>query len=508
MPDMDGFYLTLAFPDAITKKLAAVFAEDGKPPEAPSSDTRAPTETVPDETAGDFEATRTREEKTYDFERTQTKKDKTTYDFVTEAPAEQESDSAEAPVLLEKSGFLGAAKEALDTARAMGKELEMTLLDIPQTEAVRNRLGEDLWHQFTDSLTELLAQKSIDGQTAAQITQGRYTLIHDKTVTADSLRDQIAEFSKGADPEGEGFAVESKTVTADLESLSDRETTKALIYTINEFERKGTSLTIDTLNSSFKTYMAANAQKMSQFKSMIEQLNFDLHYQPIVALETLELAHYEVLTRFKGEISTQEWVVFGEDIGLAADFDIAVCERVINYLLYKAAGSRTKYAVNISGQSIQNEQFFRTLMAKLTLNKQLAERMIFEITESTTIEQLGKVNRFIRQLQTEGYKICLDDFGAGSASFQYLHQLDVDYVKIDGQYTKKITHSDRDRVMVQNLAKMCRDLNITVVAEMVETEEQFHLLREMEIPLGQGYLFGKAGPWPDYDSKKVLLSGK
>ncbi|MCB9989262.1 MAG: EAL domain-containing protein [Rhodospirillales bacterium] len=491
--------------DALTKTSAIKDEEPGefdstKPLEENKAGEFDPTKPLKENKSGDFEKTRPKEEKTYDFGLTKTKEDFVPVIVRTQTVPE------ESPILLDKNSFLESAQGALDMARSVGDEVDMTLLDIPAVQQAKTRLGEELWDQFTDALTEFLAGHSLGGDTVAEIAQGRYSIIHDKTIDSETLRSRVEELAKDKDPDGEGFDIQSKTVTADLQTLSERETTKALIYTINEFERKGADLSIDNLNSSFKAYVGANAQKMQQMKSMIEQLNFELHFQPIVSLKDYELAHYEVLTRFRGESSTQEWVIFSEDVGMAADLDIAVCERVINYLLYKAAGSRTKYAINLSGQSIQNEQFFKTLMAKLTLNKALADRMIFEITESTTITELEMVNSFIGAFRKKGFAVCLDDFGAGAASFQYLNKLDVDFVKIDGLYTQKLLTSEKDRIMIKNLNKMCKDLEIGVVAERIETEEQAICLRNMDIPFGQGFLFGKPGPWPSYDKENLKFT--
>lgn len=400
--------------------------------------------------------------------------------------------------LLDKDNFIGSAREVLEYARRGGEELDMTLLDIPGAEMIRERVGDEVWHKFTESIALLLGTQSVDGQSAAMIADGRYSVIHDKKIDSEVLRTQIENIAREQDPSGEGFEVSSKTITADLAALSDREATKALIYTINEFERKGTGLNIETLNGGFNAYVTANAQKIQQFKSMVETLSFDFHFQPVVELETRQVKHYEMLSRFRQEGSTQEWIIFGEDIGMAADFDIAVCERAINFLLYKASTVRTRFAVNLSGQSIQNEQFFKTLYARLSLHKDLASRLIFEITESTTITELDLVNKFIKQMQDTGYEVCLDDFGAGSASFQYLQKLHVNYVKIDGQYVQKMMTSRRDAVLIKSLAQMCHDLDIKVIAERVETEDQMNRLREYNIGYGQGYFFGKPGPKPEY----------
>lgn len=401
--------------------------------------------------------------------------------------------------LLDKDNFLIAAQDTINIARTMGQDVDMTLLDIENISEIKNKMGNDWWDGFREAVTDLLCSQSADGHAAAEIDDGRYSIIHDRSVTTDSLLEQLSQLASERTAGEETIDIKGKTVQADIQSLSERETSKALVYTINEFERKGTALNIETLNSGFKAYVTANAHKIQQFKAMIEQLNFDFHYQPIVDIDTLEVSHYEMLARFKDQGSTQEWIIFGEDIGMAPDFDIAVCERAINYLLYKSQGRRTKFAINLSGQSIQNEQFFKTLLAKLDLNKHLADRMIFEITESTEIKELDLVNNFIKIMQDRGFKMCLDDFGAGAASFQYLQKLHVDYLKIDGQYTRKILTSQRDAVMVRNLARMCQDLNITVIAEVIETIEQARLIKEMGIPLAQGFLYSKPLPKPDFD---------
>ena len=405
--------------------------------------------------------------------------------------------------LLDKDNFLLAAKDAIDVARTSGKDLDMTLLDIENISEIKDKMGEDWWGTFRGAITDLLCSYSADGQAAAEIDIGRYSIIHDKSVTMDSLLSQLTALAQEQAPNEEGFEIKGKTVQADIQSLSERETSKALVYTINEFERKGTGLNIETLNSGFKAYVTANAHKIQQFKTMVEQLSFDFHYQPIVDIESLEVSHYEMLARFKDQGSTQEWVIFGEDIGMAADLDIAVCERAINYLLYKSQGRNTKFAVNLSGQSVQNEQFFKTLLAKLDLNKHLAKRIIFEITESTEIKELDMVNNFIQVLQERGFKVCLDDFGAGAASFQYLQKLHVDYLKIDGQYTRKLLTSQRDAVMVRNLARMCQDLGITAIAEVVENIEQARMIREMGIPLAQGFLYSKPLLKPDFEPSEA-----
>lgn len=424
--------------------------------------------------------------------------------IVSEGNDEHESDESEEVEaqeeeehLPDKDHFMSRSKDAIQMAKEAGDDVDMTLIDMGELDQIKERMGEG-WDGFVDDVGDLLSMNSYDGEAAGEIADGRYSVIHDAAIKSEDITQQLSELAKEIDPIGEGIDVLSKTISADVQNLSDREATKALVYTLNEFERQGTSVSIENLNTGFKDFVSANAHRIQEFKSIVETMDFDLHFQPIVNLESQELSHYEMLTRFRNGGSTQEMIIFGEDIGMAADFDIAVCDKAINYIMYKSAGNRIKYAVNLSGQSIQNEQFFKTLLAKLSLSKELPDRVIFEITESTTIEDLDLVNNYIQVLRKKGFKVCLDDFGAGSASFQYLHKLDVNYVKVDGEYTEKILINDKDMILFKNLTQMCKELGMGVIAEKIETKKEADALKEIGVEFGQGFLYSKPLDGPSY----------
>jgi len=401
------------------------------------------------------------------------------------------------PEVLGRENFTEAAKDALFHAKSVGEDVNLTLFDFAPTEEYKAKFGDEAWGKFQEALGEALIQESYDGYTAGQIGEGRYSVLHNANVSADMIQEKILELSKEKDPNGDGIEIDSKTITADLEAMSEKDASRALFYTIHEFERKGAELTIETLNSGFDDYVKANAEKMKEFKNFIQSSSFNIHFQPIVNLQTKEATHYEMLCRFNyGD--TLEWITFGEDMGLAAEFDMAMCERAINFIKFKGGVTHTKFSINISGQSIEDDKFFEDLMLLLSKHPGMESRLMFEITESSGIHDLKKVSHFVTELQQKNFKIALDDFGAGSASFQYLQQLEVDYVKIDGKYTRKLLSSQRDAAMIKNLVQMCRDLGIEVIAEYVEDTEQVKLLQEMGVTYGQGYFFGKPSAQPNY----------
>lgn len=409
-------------------------------------------------------------------------------------------------ILFSQEDFIKSAQLAMKAAAESGQKADMTLLDMPELQSMKSRLSEPVWDQVTDLMANVLKSRSIDGQTVTRISEGRYGVLHDKNITSQLIQEQIFNLLKENDPEGKGIAVNSSSVDAGTETLNEKEITRALVYTLKEFEKKGARMEVGKLEDGFKGFLNESAKKIQEFKTIIAKHDFHLFFQPIVSLSNLEIGHYEMLTRFKEGTSPYEWITFGEDVGLATSFDIAVCERAIAYVLKMALHTKNKFAVNISGQSIENDQFMADLRALLDKNKNLAHFLMFEITESAGITELDKVNNFIGSLQKDGFKICLDDFGAGSASFQYLHKLHVDYVKLDGAYVQSIFENKRNETMVQNLAQLCKSLNIKMVAERIETEQEALLLRKMGTEYGQGYWFSKPTPGPQYKPSKEKLA--
>ena len=417
------------------------------------------------------------------------------------AESQRERASSE-NAMLDKDTFATAAMEMIAASDVLGQKLGMTFVDLPDAKSFKGKLGNEKWGGFRDSVSTMLRSYAADGRTAAALDDGRFGVVHGAGIDAAAIQKDIEELSRQADPEKKGVKATTNKVDLTDDTLSERELAKAVMYTINQFEKQGGQFNILSLETGFETFLESNAQKISDFKTIINQSRFDLKFQPIIDLKTGQAAHYEVLVRFADGKSPYEAIVFCEDVGLAPELDLAICGKVINYLVFSAP-KNVKVSVNLSGTSIQNERFVDKLRNKLEphLKGDIPKRLIFEITESSKINDLDKVNSFVKALQDDGFKIELDDFGAGSASFQYLHKIHVDAVKIDGIYIMNILQNERDRSMVTNLVRMCADLKVAVVAERVETKEIADLLKTIGVDYGQGYYYAKPLDEPNYKPK-------
>lgn len=120
--------------------------------------------------------------------------------------------------------------------------------------------------------------------------------------------------------------------------------------------------------------------------------------------------------------------------------------------------------------------------------------MIFEITETTTVHDLDKAVKFIRELKTTGCSFSLDDFGVGFTSFKYLQEMDLGFIKIDGSFIKELPECSNDRLFVKAMVDVAHGLRIKTVAEFVENENIIEVLKDLGVDYAQGYFIGKPAP--------------
>jgi EAL domain-containing protein (putative c-di-GMP-specific phosphodiesterase class I) len=233
---------------------------------------------------------------------------------------------------------------------------------------------------------------------------------------------------------------------------------------------------------------------MAVLRRIIAEDGFNIAFQPIVELATRRINHFEALVRFNGvpdRDSPYDMITFAEATGLICDFDLAMCRKVLSWLALRGAERPLAVAANLSGRSLANVSFVAALHDLLKSYPDVRSRLIFEITESARITDLTLANRFIQGLRQAGHKVCLDDFGAGAAAFQYLRALEVDVVKIDGQYLQSAFDGNKSKAFLKAMAGLCRELGVDTIAEMVEDESYLPLLKECGIRYAQGYLFGR-----------------
>ena len=294
-----------------------------------------------------------------------------------------------------------------------------------------------------------LQANAAGGQAAGHLDDGAFGFLHKPGLDVEKITARVEEIFAAADPTGEGIALNSGTIEADVGSMTESDSVRVLLYTVNKFcESGGEIFEMSSLSDNLQTLTRDTTEKLIKFRQIAEQSKFDIAFQPIVDLNTEVIHHYEALARFGKRLdrSPYELITFAENTGVIADLDLAMVKRVLTWLVdQNSLGLMHVVAVNVSGQSIANTVFVNALHELLQKFDSIRCQLMFEIAESARIDDLEAANRFIQGLQKAGHKVCLDDFGAGAAALGYLHSLEVDVVKIDGQYVRSAMERPRNK---------------------------------------------------------------
>jgi EAL domain-containing protein (putative c-di-GMP-specific phosphodiesterase class I) len=272
-------------------------------------------------------------------------------------------------------------------------------------------------------------------------------------------------------------------------NLTRSEASRALSYALSSFARsQGGDFDVASLQTGLAKAVDHAVARFADTRKMLADERFTLVYQPVVDLRTREIHHYEALSRFPDGAEAFETVTFSEDIGLILELDLIVCRRAVEAIL---RSDHASVAVNVSGRSVQNEAFRTALLEAAGRLGNLRQSLLFELTESTAIDDMAEVERFLARLRRLGHAVCLDDFGAGATAYSYLRRFDVDFVKIDGPFLRSAKDHNRERALIRSISVLCDEIGGKVIGEMIEDEAGAALARSLGIAHGQGWLFGK-----------------
>lgn len=228
---------------------------------------------------------------------------------------------------------------------------------------------------------------------------------------------------------------------------------------------------------------------------------FELYFQLIEPLDSDESGmHMEILLRMLKDdgtiISPGIFLPAAERYNLASRVDRWVIDNLLRWGSCNLAiwQDLTLVSVNLSATSLSDDEFMGWLEMRLMTEPELVDKLCFEITETAAVSQLEQATRLIELLQPLGCKLALDDFGAGFSSFAYLKRLDVDFVKIDGQFVVSLCDNRADQAIIAAICQLGQDMNFRTIAEFVESQAVCQRLKALGVNYGQGYAIAKPMP--------------
>lgn len=236
-------------------------------------------------------------------------------------------------------------------------------------------------------------------------------------------------------------------------------------------------------------------------RALEEQL-FELYYQPKVDLNTRIVTGVEALIRLRkddGFLSPGAFIPVAEEIGLIVPIGNWVIETACRdaALLKKQFNTALRIAVNVSARQFVHADLVPTINHALEKSGLDARYLDIEITESILMNDRSDVAAIMNELDEMGLGIAIDDFGTGYSSLSYIKRYPVSTLKIDQSFVRDLGVDPEDQALVETIIAMGRSLNMTVIAEGIETEEQRHMLAESQCHQGQGYFIARPMPLAD-----------
>ncbi|GGA90450.1 hypothetical protein GCM10011369_35720 [Neiella marina] len=251
----------------------------------------------------------------------------------------------------------------------------------------------------------------------------------------------------------------------------------------------------------FSSQMNQSAMHQLHLESLLRQAirddSFQLHYQPKFSSVTGELDGMEALIRLHhpehGPISPGEFIPLAEENGLIIEIgDIVLRKACFAAESWRRQGlMRGRIAVNVSARQFSSPSLPDRIKRALDLTGLPAHYLELELTEGALIADPEGAIEVMKVMQEIGVHISLDDFGTGYSSLAYLQRFPIDTLKIDQTFIRNLTTSQSGRNMVASIVSLAHNLDLSVVAEGVETEEERDILTEMNCELLQGYLMSR-----------------
>ena len=348
----------------------------------------------------------------------------------------------------------------------------------------------------------ILRAQAYRGEAPTAVGPDRYALVRGKDEPTAVMEARIDKVLASSGVEG----VSAGTRAIAMSGIErPRQVTQALRYALNLVMESGFERGLPSdFSEALERAMRSTLSKAGQLGSAIRYKRFSLAFQPVVSLKDGSLHHHEVLVRFGAEGSPFPTIKMAEELDLIGALDGAILEEALQVLLRDPAHI---FAVNVSGRSLMGDGYVENVVRLMTENPGAKGRLMFELTESSAVEDLAEADRRLQTIRAAGCEICLDDFGAGAASLAYLQQLTLDLLKIDGRYIRDLQHGGREATFVKHLVNMCAELKVRTLAEMVETPEAEDAVRRAGVDLAQGWLYGRAVEAPT-DNATLAARGK
>ena len=237
-----------------------------------------------------------------------------------------------------------------------------------------------------------------------------------------------------------------------------------------------------------------NMQLVSTIKNAINSSKIISYFQPIIDNKTEKIVKYESLVRLRDENDNILSPFYFLDAAKKSNYYLKITNIVLEHSFTILKNCTSDISINLSALDIEQKSMRKKIFELLELNKKDSHRIVFELLEDEAINDFEVIKDFISEVKKYGVKIAIDDFGAGYSNYERLLQYQPDILKIDGCLIRDIDKSSYSLSVVKSIVTFAKEQNLQTIAEFIENEAIFKIVKELGVDYSQGYYFGKPEP--------------
>ncbi|WP_298456097.1 bifunctional diguanylate cyclase/phosphodiesterase [uncultured Cellulomonas sp.] len=412
--------------------------------------------------------------------------------------------------LLNRTGFAGRADAAFDAAQRDGRVLAVLVLDLDRFKEVNGTLGHHVGDELLTRVAERLVEQLPARATVARLGGDEFAVLLDPARNAADAhavaRDVVTAFTTPLVVAGMVLDVGLSVGVACAAGAGDSWLLLLRRADAAMYRAKAHHTGVEAYDAAHDDRVPERVTLYGELRRAVDRAELVVHYQPQVDLRRGTVRGVEALVRWehptRGTVPPSEFLGLAEQTGLIRGLtSVVLAQALDDVAAWRADGLALSVAVNLSVESLRDAAL-PDVVAALLADRRLDPAVLeVEITESVEIARAGDpaVDRadVLTRLRALGIRVAIDDYGTGYSSLSYLSRLPVDVLKIDQSFVREIELDPSAQVIVRSTVELAQSLRLQVVAEGVETEQAWRLLRAYGCDTAQGYWFARPGPAAD-----------
>ncbi len=412
-------------------------------------------------------------------------------------------------------------RQALAAGARSGRDGALMFIDLDNFKILNDTLGHDNGDQLLRQVSERLPWCVRDGDTIARLGGDEFVVMleelsadpQDAAIQAEAVGEKIlAALGQPYQLVGQRYHCTPSIGVALFadHNNSIEEIMKRADLAMYQAKAAGRNC-LRFFDPSMQAVVTAHATMEEELRNALNQKEFCVYYQPQVDNAGC-LVGAEALVRWqhpvRGMVAPAEFIPLSEQTAIILPLGLWILETACRQLLEWGRQPETAHltlAVNVSARQFRQPSFVEQVMRVLTLTGANPQRLKLELTESLLLDDVEDVVAKMTALKAEGVRLALDDFGTGYSSLSYLKRLPLDLLKIDRSFVRDVLTNPSDAAIARTIVTLGQSLGLKVIAEGVETIEQWDFLKEMGCQSYQGYLFGRPVPPAEFGNQPILV---